>query len=70
MLEPGLIAPGQTARLVARPNPEWSLDRIWNVPYRVPLNRTELEVPRGGGVPGEVGQTGGSAPRQRTDREL
>jgi MOSC domain-containing protein YiiM len=44
VIEPGAIAPRQTAQLVARPHPEWSLDRVSRLLYRDPLNRAALEV--------------------------
>lgn len=42
VVEPGEIAPGQTARLIARPHPEWSLDRVWRLLYRDRLDRAAL----------------------------
>lgn len=42
VIEPGEIAPGQTARLVARSHPEWSLDRVWRLLYRDRLDRAAL----------------------------
>jgi len=42
VLEPGYIAPGQTASLAARPHPEWSLDRVWRLLYRNPLDGAAL----------------------------
>lgn len=40
--EPGLLATGQTAALVARPNPGWSLDRVSRLLYRDTLDRAAL----------------------------
>jgi MOSC domain-containing protein YiiM len=42
VLAPGEIAAGQTARLDARPHPEWSLDRVWRLLYRDRLDRAAL----------------------------
>lgn len=42
VLEPGNIAPGQTARLVERPHPDWSLDRVWTLLYLDRDNRAAL----------------------------
>jgi MOSC domain-containing protein YiiM len=42
VVEPGEIAAGQTARLEARPHPEWSLDRVWRLLYRDRLDRAAL----------------------------
>src|SRR5690606_13725913 len=44
VVEPGEIAPRQTARLLARPHPEWSLDRVAHLLYRDRLNRPALEA--------------------------
>lgn len=44
VIEAGAIEPRQTARLVARPHPEWSLDRVACLLYRDPLNRAALEA--------------------------
>ncbi len=42
VLEEGTIAAGDTARLIARPHPEWSLDRVWRLLYRDTLDRAAL----------------------------
>ena len=42
VIEPGPIAPYQTARLQARPHPEWNLERVSRLLYRDRLDRTAL----------------------------
>jgi len=42
VLEPGEIAPGDTARLTGRPHPGWPLDRISRLLYRDMLDREAL----------------------------
>lgn len=42
VLEAREIAPGQSARLLARPHPEWGLDRVWRLLYRDRLNTAAL----------------------------
>lgn len=42
VLEPGRIAAGQMARLVDRPHPDWSLDKVWDLLYLDRDNREAL----------------------------
>lgn len=42
VVQPGRIAAGQVARLVDRPHPDWSLDRVWDLLYRDRDNRAAL----------------------------
>lgn len=42
VLEPGFIAAGDAARLAARPNPAWPLDRVTQVLYRTMLDLGSL----------------------------
>lgn len=39
VLETGMVARGQSMRLVERPNPEWSVARATKVRYRMPDDR-------------------------------
>lgn len=40
----GVIAPGDAAELVARPQPDWPLARIWRLLYREALDREALSA--------------------------
>lgn len=42
VLEPGRIAAGETATLIARPHPDWPLDRVWRLLYRDTLDQAAL----------------------------
>ena len=42
VLAPGEIGAGDGAELEARPNPEWTLAKVWELLYRDRLNREEL----------------------------
>lgn len=42
VVEDGQITAGDTGRLVARPHPDWGLDRVWRLLYRDPLDRDAL----------------------------
>lgn len=42
VLEDGAIEAGDSAHLVARPHPEWSLDRVWHLLYRDTQNHQAL----------------------------
>ena len=42
VLEPGRIAAGTQAQLVARPHSDWSLTRVWRLLYYEPLERDTL----------------------------
>lgn len=42
VLDEGEIAPGARAELIARPRPDWPLDRVWRVLYRETLDLAAL----------------------------
>lgn len=42
VLEPGPITPNDRAELIARPQPGWSLARVWRLLYRDTLDRAAL----------------------------
>ncbi|MSU91828.1 MOSC domain-containing protein [Rhodobacteraceae bacterium 2CG4] len=42
VLEEGKISAGDTAHLVARPHPDWPLDRVWHLLYCNTLDRAAL----------------------------
>lgn len=44
ILEAGEISAGDTAHLVARPHPDWPLDRVWKLLYRNTQDRRALSA--------------------------
>ncbi|TYB82405.1 MOSC domain-containing protein [Maritimibacter fusiformis] len=42
VLDPGAVRLGDALRLVARPNPDWPLDRVWRLLYRSGADDTAL----------------------------